>query len=110
MRATKEISQTGLQALKTMNQLLAAERNAISTGDYQMLEQVAQRKMEALHILAQQQGPELPRGLVEEILQTSVENGMMVETALRFWKKAHNELLHQLDGSKKEPYLDREHF
>jgi len=87
--------------LRAMNVLLDAERLAVSSGDYDRLVQIADEKtrlMESFQIdgaIASE-----ARELLQEVLQKSTDNGMMVEGALRFWRKAHQQLMHQyIDGA-----------
>ncbi|MEB8535863.1 hypothetical protein [Acidithiobacillus ferriphilus] len=88
-----------MENLRAMNVLLDAERLAVSNGDYDRLVQVADEKtrlMESFQIdgaIASE-----VRELLQEVLQKSTDNGMMVESALRFWRKAHQQLMHQYIG------------
>lgn len=90
-----------MENLRAMNMLLDAERLAVASGDYERLVQVADEKTRLMEIF-QFDGAMASetRELLQEILQKSTDNGMMVESALRFWRKAHQQLMHQcIDGA-----------
>ncbi|OCX72184.1 hypothetical protein [Acidithiobacillus thiooxidans] len=74
--------------------LLDQERMVITNGDYDALIAISNQKMELLELLQDSTLMPSNRLTWQTILQKSSENGLMVEAALRFWRGAHQKLLH----------------
>lgn len=85
--------------LLCFSDLLDEERNVISNGNYEMLTTLSNRKIELLGLL---QDYKVSRGdslTLQTILRKSAENELMVEAALRFWRGAHQKLMHRQNPS-----------
>lgn len=77
--------------LKEMLVVLHAEREALSAGDYRKLHELVARKRVLMVEIGKMEAREVDR--LREIMHLSVQNGIMIEAALRFWKRAHARLI-----------------
>ena len=80
--------------LNEFEQLLDSEREALSSGNYEALTRISQRKLQLLKLFQNRQDYTQYRTALMRILDKSSENGLMAESALRFWRNAHQKLLH----------------
>lgn len=79
--------------LSRFSALLDEERNVISNGDYDALTVISNQKMDLLGLLQDCRVSRENNLTLQAILEKSAENGLMVESALRFWRGAHQKLL-----------------
>ena len=80
--------------LLRFSDLLDEERDVVSNGDYEMLTMLSNRKMELLGLLQDYKVSHGDSLTLQTILRKSAENELMVEAALRFWRGAHQKLMH----------------
>jgi hypothetical protein len=73
--------------------LLNEERGVISNGDYDALTTISNQKMELLEALRESVISREASVALRGVLEKSAENGLMVESALRFWRGAHQKLM-----------------
>lgn len=83
--------------LLRFSDLLDEERNVISDGDYERLNALSHQKIELLGLLQDYKMSHSDTSTLQAVLQKSTENELMVEAALRFWRGAHQKLMHQLN-------------
>lgn len=81
--------------LLRFSDLLNEERNVISDGDYERLNALSHQKMELLELLQDYKLSDSDTSTLQAILRKSTENELMVEAALRFWRGAHQKLMHR---------------
>lgn len=84
--------------LSRFSALLDEERNVISNGDYDALTVISNQKMDLLGLLQDCRVSRDDNLTLQAILEKSAENGLMVESALRFWRGAHQKLLRSMQG------------
>lgn len=85
--------------LHLFNALLDDERKIISDGDYEQLTDLSNRKIELLQKLKDYQVSREDALTLQSILKKSTENELMVEAALRFWRGAHQKLMHKQNNT-----------
>lgn len=93
-----------------MREMLLEEQSAIQHGDFAKLRTVVERKQLQLERLRAYTPALTEKALLQEVLDLSRQTQRLVETALRFWKKAEREFLRQMTSPKQEAYLDRTYF
>ena len=80
--------------LLRFSDLLDEERDVVSNGDYEMLTMLSNRKMELLGLLQDYKVSHNDFTILHTIMRKAAENELMVEAALRFWRGAHQKLMH----------------
>ncbi|MBU2791866.1 flagellar protein FlgN [Acidithiobacillus thiooxidans] len=85
--------------LHCFSALLDEERIVISDGDYEQLTTLSHQKIELLQLLKDYKVSRSDTLTLQAILRKSTENELMVEAALRFWRGAHQKLMHRQNPS-----------
>lgn len=93
--------------LSRFDALLNEERVVISNGDYDALTKISNQKMELLMALRESVIGHEESAALRGVLEKSAENGLMVESALRFWRGAHQKLM-RMQGQVAKTPLNRQ--
>ena len=79
--------------LTRFDALLDDERAVIANGDYDALTTISNQKLALLGALHERTIDREASIALRGVLEKSAENGLMVESALRFWRGAHQRLM-----------------